>query len=420
MPQAAIQLEASPAQNFTFLQQNHQKTFTNLLPLGTIKFTNFIKGKIVLGEFPYLIVSTNLLLGFLAGVIMYRSDYCIAGMFRDLFLFRQTFMLKTLLLLISASMLFFEIMRLAGLLKHYPFPLLGPPSLSNIIGGCLFGIGMVLAGGCVVGTLYKMGAGQVLSLVAFLGLVFGSALYAEIHPLWIQVVKSTTLFPGEKTIAQILNVNPLLLILPFLFVSFYFLYRWKVDGKLTRPAHAAGYLQPWKAAAYLAGLGAISYGLIGMPIGITTAYAKMAAYLENIFSPNHVAGLSYFQAVPLKYAVPVNSAYMEGGAAPIFDAISAIQFPLIAGIVLGSAFTAVFLKEFKLRFNVPAKQYISAFIGGTILALASRMSPACNIWHLMGGVPILAAQSLLFLVGLFPGAWMGSILLTRFVLTSRG
>lgn len=372
------------------------------------------------GEFPYLIVSVNLLLGFLAGIVMYRSDYCIAGMFRDLFLFRQTFMLKTLLLLISSSMLFFEILRQTGMLRHYPFPLLGSPSLSNVLGGCLFGIGMVLAGGCVVGTLYKMGAGQILSLVAFLGLVFGSGLYAEIHPLWISFVKSTTIFPGKVTISQILNVNPFFLITPVLFVSAYFLYRWIVQGKLYRPAHAAGYLQPWKAAAYLAALGTISYGLIGMPFGITTAYAKMAAYIENIFSPNHVAGLSYFQAVPLKYVVPINSAYMEGGAAPTFDAISAIQFPVIAGIILGSGFTAVLLKEFKLRFNMPARQYISAFIGGTILAFASRMSPACNVWHLMGGVPILAAQSLLFLVGLFPGAWLGSIILTRFVVTSKG
>jgi hypothetical protein len=53
--------------------------------------------------------------------------------------------------------------------------------------------------------------------------------------------------------------------------------------------------------------------------------------------------------------------------------------------------------------------------GGLLLGLAARMAPSCNVWHLWGGVPILAMQSLLFLAGLLPGAWIGARLLTRFV-----
>jgi len=44
------------------------------------------------------------------------------------------------------------------------------------------------------------------------------------------------------------------------------------------------------------------------------------------------------------------------------------------------------------------------------------MTPACNIRHLWGGVPLLAMQSLLFLVGLLPGTWIGATLLSRFVI----
>ena len=54
-------------------------------------------------------------------------------------------------------------------------------------------------------------------------------------------------------------------------------------------------------------------------------------------------------------------------------------------------------------------------LGGLLLGLAARMTPSCNIWHLWGGVPILAMQSLLFLAGLLPGTWLGANLLTRFV-----
>ncbi|MEJ2201296.1 MAG: YeeE/YedE thiosulfate transporter family protein, partial [Desulfuromonadaceae bacterium] len=97
---------------------------------------------------------------------MHRSDFCMAGMFRDLFLFRDYSMLRVLLLLVLVSMVLFESFRLLGLL-HLPFPLFAPPCWANLIGGTLFGVGMVLAGGCVVGTLYRLGAGSLPSLMAF-------------------------------------------------------------------------------------------------------------------------------------------------------------------------------------------------------------------------------------------------------------
>ena len=99
---------------------------------------------------------------------MHRSDFCMAGAFRDLFLFRTTFMLRMLVLAVVASMILFEAARLMGLLSTYPFPLLGAPSLATFAGGLLFGTGMVLAGGCVVGTLYKLGAGSLVAAIASL------------------------------------------------------------------------------------------------------------------------------------------------------------------------------------------------------------------------------------------------------------
>ncbi len=363
-----------------------------------------------------IVMLVNLVLGLLAGFIMHRSDFCIAGMFRNFFFFRHTYMLKVLLLLVVTSMLIFELARRTDLLAIYPFPVLGSPSLANLIGGFLFGTGMVLAGGCVVGTLYKMGAGSVLSGVAFLGLIVGSGLYAEFHPLWKNFMIKTSFFQGQVTLSQILGLDPGLLVATVAAVAACFFYRWHKKGGWQRPSVVAGYLQPWRAAIYLAILGGLSYILIGMPFGISTAYAKVAAYLENLFFKDHVASLAFFNGIPLKYTVPLTGTYLEGGAGPRFDAIAAIQFPLIFGIISGSALSAILLREFKLYFKVPLKQYLSALAGGIILALAARMAPSCNVWHLMGGLPILAAQSILFLIGLIPGAWLGSLILSRVVL----
>ena len=368
-------------------------------------------------QHPYvIIVLASFLLGSVAGYVMHRSDFCMAGTFRDFFLFRDTFMLRMLVLAVVASMILFEAARLFGLLSPYPFPLLGPPSLATFVGGVLFGTGMVLAGGCVVGTLYKMGAGSLLGAFAVAGLIAGSTLYAEIYPGWSALVSATTVFPDKVTIPEIVGVSPTLLLAPVAVAASLLLLRWYRQDRWQRPSAAEGYLQPWKAALALALIGTVSYVLVGMPLGITTSYAKIGAYIESTVLPEHVDGLAYFRAESLSYRPPLGDLTLHGGAGPVLDGIAAIQFPLILGIVLGAACSAVMLREFRIYWRVPLRQCVSAVIGGVVMGAAARMAPACNVWHLLGGLPILAAQSILFVLGMVPGAWLGSRLLTRLVL----
>lgn len=370
---------------------------------------------------PYIFIgSVSLVLGLAAGFVMHRSDFCMAGMFRDLFLFKRTVMIKSFVLLVLSSMLLFEAARRAGLLSAYPFPLLFPPTAANLIGGLLFGLGMVCAGGCVVGTLYKMGAGSVLSLTAFAGLVFGSGLYAEFHPAWAAFAKSTVLAPGKVTIAQMLNVDPLLPVLVAAVPGALLLLSWHRKGELARPAFATGYLQPAKAALALSLIVALSYVLVGMPLGVTTSFTKIAGFIESTLFPAHFDGLAFFKAVKLNYTHNLTGAVLTGGAGPRFDALVAFQFPLITGIIAGSAISAALLGELKFYYKVPARQYVLAATGGTIMGLASRMAPSCNVWHLMGGLPLLAASSMLFLLGMLAGAWIGGMLLIKVLAAGPG
>lgn len=368
----------------------------------------------------FLMYAVGLALGIGAGFFMHRSDYCIAGMFRDVFMFRSTFMLRTLLLQIVVTMALFEVARLAGLLPLFPFPLLGFPSLANIVGGFVFGIGMVLAGGCVVGTLYKMGAGSVVSAVAFVGLIVGSALYAEFHPVWASFIKATSFFKNSKTVPQLLGISPTFLIIIIVIATVIIFSKWRQSGGWERPSEVRGYIQPWKTALSLAVIGLLSYIFVGMPLGITTTYAKMAAMIENMFIPDHVSGVAFYQGVPLNIVHPSSGVLLHGGAGPLFDAIWAIQFPIIAGIVLGSALSSILLREFAIRLNVPFSQLVMAMCGGILLGVASRLVPGCNIWHLMGGLPIMALQSILFVVGLLPGTWVGSKLVSQLILKQNG
>jgi uncharacterized membrane protein YedE/YeeE len=364
---------------------------------------------------PFMLLCGTLL-GLSAGFVMHRSDFCLAGMFRDLFLFKAIFKLRILLLLVVSSMVLFEAARLAGLITLYPFPLFVSPSLTAPLGGMLFGIGMVLAGGCVVGSLYKSGSGSVASMVAVAGLIAGSALFAEMAPWWAGVNGAAAVFKGKVTLPQLLGVSPTLptgIVAAVMLPLFIAIHR---RGGWVRPTYTAGSMQPWLAALLLTLIGLVSAITIGMPMGITTAYTKVAAMVEATLCPAHYAGVKLFQATPLQYAHPLTGTLLRGGPGKALDGIALIQYPLVLGIVGGSTLSALLLGEFAIRWKLPLRQYLSAAMGGILMGLASRMGAGCNVWHLLGGLPIMALQSMLFLLGLFPGAWLGSRLLTRYVI----
>lgn len=365
-----------------------------------------------------LVAGICLALGTAAGYVMHRSDYCLAGTFRDPFLFGNTFMVRALALCVAASMVLFEGARLLGALPSQPLPFLRPPSLASLLGGFLFGVGMVLAGGCVVGTLYKMGSGSAPSLVAFGGLVAGSALYAEFHPAWSRFARATEITGGAATLPGLVHLPPLWFVVAASAGCAALFLRWRRAGLWVRAGHAEGYLQPWLASLLLAAIGTLSYCVAGMPLGVTTLYAKMAAWAEHLVAPSHLASVSYFASADAGIRVPWTGFVLGGGPGPQVDGLAIVEGPAVSGIILGSLLSSLLLGEFHVRFRIPARQYAAAFTGGAAMALASRMASGCNVWHLLGGLPVFALSSLLFTAGLVPGAWAGTRLLTRIILPS--
>lgn len=360
-----------------------------------------------------------LCLGLLAGFAMHRSGLCLAGAFRDWFLFRSTRLFPGLVLLVATNTLLFEAARLAGILPRYPFLLLGPPSVLTPLGGLLFGVGMVLAGGCVVGILYKLGAGSVLAGAAFAGLVLGSGVYAEIHPWWRALAAGAPSWPGVLTVPQALEIAPPWLAVPAGAAGIA-LFRHRPGRRSgAAPWAAPGHLSLPKAALVLAGVSVASYLLAGMPLGITTCYAKIAATLTSWVAPDYAAGVAYYGTTPLDAALPGLGLRLVGGPGPGWDAIAVVQGMAIVGIVLGGFASAAPLGEFRPALRAPARQYASALAGGVLLALGSRFSGGCNVWYLLGGLPVFALQSFLFVGGMIPGAWLGARLLETAVIPAR-
>lgn len=357
----------------------------------------------------------SLCVGVTAGWVMHRADFCTVAALRDSILLRDTSMFRAQLLLVSLSVVLFGLMSFSGMQAYSATPFFGLPSYSNILGGVLFGFGMVLAGGCVVGVLYRLGSGSWIALSAFTGLVAGSAMYAEVHPLWRTAAQQMVL--GKfATLPQLTGLPLVFWVFGMALCS---IWLWRGFSRHHKARHIQGFVAPHHAALALALCGTISLLLVGMPLGVTTSYAKFAAMMEQLLLPHHVTGVDFFVQQPFVYTPPFSTSSLVGGGGWHVDAFALIQFPLIFGVLFGAFLSAWRLKEFRVRFRPPKLQLGVAFIGGFLMGIAARITPGCNVWHVWGGLPHLALSSLLFFVSLIPGAWLGARIIQRVIFAGQ-
>lgn len=111
-------------------------------------------------------ILSGLLVGVLFGFVLQRGRFCMNSAFRDIILGQDFTLFKALAAAILVEMIGFSILALAGVITLAPKPLMWG---ANIAGGFIFGIGMVLAGGCASGITYRAGEGMVGALMAILG-----------------------------------------------------------------------------------------------------------------------------------------------------------------------------------------------------------------------------------------------------------
>ena len=99
------------------------------------------------------------------GVVFQRSRLCLVRAFREPFMTGDAEHTRAAALAIVISMLGFTILKFTDLKDkgEWVFPAAGAGAL---LGGLIFGVGMVLAGGCGAGSIWRMGEGQVKLWVA--------------------------------------------------------------------------------------------------------------------------------------------------------------------------------------------------------------------------------------------------------------
>ncbi|WP_080844370.1 selenium metabolism membrane protein YedE/FdhT [Cytobacillus gottheilii] len=152
-----------PVKKLKKSKQPYFGVLVGLIYIGMIVFF-FLTGKPMLGN--------AAIFGAAFGMLIERGQICFTSAFRDLWVSGRATMAKAITFGIAIS----TIATFAVILIYGLEPIIKIAAPSTVIGGILFGLGIVLAGGCETGMMYRVMEGQVLYLFVFAGNIIGVTL----------------------------------------------------------------------------------------------------------------------------------------------------------------------------------------------------------------------------------------------------
>ena len=188
-----------------------------------------------------IIIIIAFFIGTAFGFIFQKSQFCMTLILTESFLFNNHRRMVGLIAAIFFSIILFNLAVFSGLIENYnllqnvgvnPSFFKAPLIFErHIVGGLIFGFGMILAGGCVAGILFRIGEGQLSSVIGFIGLMSGFAGAFLLERLYL-FENSIVVYPSGLILPMIFGVESIIFtILAIIFLFFILLlfhYRFNV------------------------------------------------------------------------------------------------------------------------------------------------------------------------------------------------
>ncbi|MCF7932267.1 MAG: YeeE/YedE family protein [Acholeplasmataceae bacterium] len=205
----------------------------NQIPFGIL----LLIGLIVIG---LLLAGSNekmvffLVTGVTFGYILQRSRFCFTAACRDPHLTKSTSLTRAVLIAFAVATIGFTAIKYGAADGALDMVGVSPLSFATAIGAFLFGIGMVIAGGCASGTLMRVGEGFTMQLLALVFFMIGSTLASASKPFWTEHFydKGTKVFlPNVLDMGYFWAVVLQLLFIGVLYVGFEWYEKKKIGGE---------------------------------------------------------------------------------------------------------------------------------------------------------------------------------------------
>jgi len=348
----------------------------------------------------YISMLTAIVLGLALGFFLQRGRFCLNSAFRDIIFLDNLTTFRAYLLAVVVAIIGSNFIQDMGwmitsnphtgeivqtsLLRQNFVP------IANILGGFLFGAGIVLAGGCASGIVYRLGEGQAAAIIAIIGFFFGVVMTTDglFNPLHRYLGSFGLEIAGMKNPAfwHLFGQGAMVKWISILFLAVLilaFVFKGKPKFGLT------------KTKTY-------SWGLVGVLIGTLTVVGWWVS--------------SYFGGFPRGLAITTpmrelfnsvlynstHSSFQEFSFLGIFRGTWGVFF--IFSVPLGAFLSARARKEFSWKIP-PVGQFLTVFGGSVMMGVGAVIAGGCNLGHGVTGVSTGAISSFIAITAIVMGNW---------------
>jgi uncharacterized membrane protein YedE/YeeE len=349
---------------------------------------------------PLVLALGGLLIGFLFGWTVYRTNYCAMGSLSDIHNFGDWRRFRAWLLAAATALAGATLLEGLGVVDLTRSMYLTPTLnwVGHIAGGLIFGVGMVLAGGCPSRNLARAGGGDLRALLTLLvlGLVAFMTIAGVLAPARTALEGATSFrLGGTRThgLGEILSgptglapgwAKAIVATLVALAALGYCL----ADGKFRRSAVHVG-----------SGLG------VGLLVVAGWALTGLA-YDDMATRPTPPISLTYIRPVgdSLQWLALYTATPMPGfGVASVF------------GALLGAFVAARAMGGFRLATFADAGDTVRNLLGAALMGVGGVMALGCTVGQAVTGVSTLALGSFLTFAAIVAGGFLGLRLLERWI-----
>src|SRR5262245_5056648 len=318
-------------------------------------------------EIDWPLVASALATGLVFGFVLQRGGFCLTRAISNAVLIGDATILRAYVLALLVAMVGVQVIHAFGLVEIPVRPL---HWASNVVGGLLFGFGMILSGGCSGSTWYRVGEGAVGAWVVLVGFAIGATTVGVgvLDPVRraLQRPALTTTEGGAPTLANVTGLSPWIVIAMLALIAG--VWMWRARGE---PEHAKW---PWT--------------LTGIAVGVMIAVGWWA---------------SSFGDRPVGITFAANTGHLL--TYPMVGYPTKVTWSMLMalGVPIGAFVGAWRAGDFGWKFP-PGSSLPKIFAGGLLMGGAALVAEGCNINQGLTNSATLAVGSLLTFASMGAGA----------------
>ena len=328
------------------------------------------------------------------------SRFCTMGALADWFAYRGTSRLMMWALAVAVAALGSLGLIEAGLLDAthtfaWSNRLL---CLSYLVGGTLFGVGMVLASGCPQRNLVKLGSGSLKALVTLLvaGITAQMTLrgvLSEVRVNWLDPVSLVLTVPQDVgsllSLASGVAAGTLRWWVLVVVLALAAPWGWKHRHSMDRTQWLAG-----------GGIGVLVIGAWWLT-GHAGHLPEHPETLENFWAGTYTHRPEAFTfAAPVAHGLDLLTLWTDRNNVLTYGIMVTL------GTVLGSAALALARQEFRLESFQNPRDMLNHLLGGALMGFGGVTAMGCSIGQGVSGLSLLSAGACLAVAGIVLGTWL--------------